>query len=457
MKIHSSHLRIQILRLVLGFTAFLPYGWSVPVLPEMLIPQLNILVDQAMRLSPRMMMVNADLAAAQADMMVEKSARLPSVGGSASVLKSNEDRGDVFGKIPTDKIYYNFSINQTLFKWGEVSRNIENGKIRYAIDEGRTQQAYAILANDVRSAFLYLVRARRGLERVQFNLALSDDLLRETKAKRNQNLASDVEVFNAEVAQQQATYTSGISEDSFLVASATLARLTGTAALTFDEVPNEFPVPSISADAEEIVRDLAEFLSAAEPTNTDLKIALENLKIQQNNLKNTETSLRPKLNLTAGISLDDQTYSRNVADKYEVQSTYAGINLNWSIFDGFATKRRIRSSLARIRSAEIRYEESRRELIDNVQSHGRLLKTLALAVVIAERGLDSARLQLEAMKESETRGEASEAQINVLKLGYHDAMGAALYARHNYWNKLSSLLGLIDEDPVLDRIPNHVK
>lgn len=442
---------------MLGFTAFLPFGWSGPTLPESVIPQLDVLIAQALSQSPRMMIQNADLAASHADMMVEKSARIPSFGGSASYLKSNEDRGDVFASIPTDRLSYNFAFNQVLYKWGEVSRNIENGKIRHAINEGRTQQAYALMAAEVRSSFLHLVRTRRSLERRRFVLALADDRLRETKAKRDQNLASDVEVFNEEVSQQTATYNAGMSEDAFLVASGSLARISGTAALTYDEVPNEFPVPDIGKDAEQIVRELAEFLSAEEPTNTDLKIALENLKIQQNNLKNTETLLRPKFGLTAGVSLDEQTYSRNVADKFEVQSMFAGVNLNWSIFDGFATKRRIRSNLARIRASEIRYEDSRRQLIENVQSHGRVLKSLALAVVIDERKLDSARLQLEAIKESESRGEASQAQINVLILGYHTAVEGALYARHNYWNKLSSLLGLIDEDPVLDRIPTHVK
>jgi len=99
----------------------------------------------------------------------------------------------------------------------------------------------------------------------------------------------------------------------------------------------------------------------------------------------------------------------------------------------------------------------RRELSDNVESHARLLKTLALAVVIDERKLDSAQLQLEAIIESEARGEASQAQIDVLTLGVHDPVGAALYARQNYWNKLSSLLGLIDQDPSLNWVPSETK
>jgi outer membrane protein len=430
-------------------------GWARPALPEAVSPQLNEILRQALNQSPRMMIRNANAAAAHADMLTAKSARLPTVGGSASFQKSEEDRGDSLGGIPTDRTYYNFSIDQVLFRWGEVSRNIQNAEIRLAIDEGNTRKAYALLASEVRTAYLELVRSRRGLERARFALSINDGDLEEIQKKRAQNLASDFDVYNAEITQQYGSYNAGIAEDRFQVASATLARLTGTPKLSFEQVPNDIPTPKVAQDAEIIVREVAKFLSDAEPTNTDLRAALENLKIQQNNLKNTEVSLRPKFSVSAGLSLDDQAYSRSVADRYQVESQYIGINLYWSIFDGFATKRRIRSALSGIRASEVRIENMSRELIDDVESHARLLKTLALAVVIDERKLDSARLQLKAMIESEARGEASEAQINVLKLGVHDAVGAALYARHNYWNKLSSLVGLIDVDPILDRVPSQ--
>ena len=424
-------------------------------LPESVSPQLDQVLKQALSQSPRMMIRNANAAAAYADMQTAKSARLPTVGGSASFQKSEEDRGDQLGGIPTDRTYYNFSIDQVLYRWGEISRNIQNAKMRLAIDEGETRKAFALMASEVRSAYLELVRARRGLERARYALSLNDSALKDIREKRIQNLASDFDVYNTELTQQYGAYNAGIAEDRFLVASSTLARLTGTARLRFAEVPNDFPTPSVAQDAEKIVREVAQFLSDAEPTNIDLHAALENLKIQHNNLKNTEVSLRPKFSVSAGVSLDDQAYSRSVADRYQVESQYVGINLYWSIFDGFATKRRIRSQLSQIRASEVRIENMRRELIDDVESHARLLKTLALAVVIDERKLDSARLQLEAIIESEARGEASEAQIDVLRLGVHDAVGAALYARHNYWNKLSSLLGLIDQDPILNRVPSN--
>ena len=430
-------------------------GLSQPVLPEQISPQLDGIIRQALSQSPRMMIRNANAAAAYADMQTAKSARLPTVGGNARFQKSEEDRGDQLGRIPTDRTYYNFSIEQVLFKWGEVARNIQNAEIRLAIDEGETRKAYALLASEVRTAYIDLVRVRRGLERARFALSLNDSDLEEIREKRAQNLASDFEVYNAELTQQYGAYNASLAEDKFLVASATLSRLTGTPRLNFEEVPNDIPPPAIAQDSEIIVREVAQFFSEAEPTNTELRAALEDLKIQQNNLKNTEVSLRPKFTVSAGVSLDDQVYSRSVADRYQVESQYVGINLFWSIFDGFATKRRVRSHLSKIRASEIRIENMRRELIDNVESHARLLKTLALAVVIDERKLDSARLQLEAMIESEARGEASEAQIDVLRLGVHDAVGAALYARHNYWNKLSSLLGLIDQDPILNRVPSN--
>jgi outer membrane protein len=430
---------------------------SQPVLPESVNTILDEILQQALIQSPRTIILNANAAAAYADMQTAKSARLPTVGGSASFKKSEEDRGDRFGGLPTDRTYYNFSINQVLFRWGEVSRNIQNAEIRLAINRGETHKAYALLAAEVRTGYLALVRKRRELERARFALSLNKGALQEIKEKRDRNLASDSEVYNADLTNQYGTYLEGIAEDSFLVASATLSRLTGTPELRYEEVPNDFPSPSIDQDAEIIVREVAQFLSDAEPTNTELRKALENLKIQQNNLKNTKVSLRPKFSVSAGVSLDDQAYSRSVIDRYQVESQYVGINLSWSIFDGFATKRRIRSALSKLRVSELRIEGMRRELIDDVESHARLLKTLALAVVIDERKLDSAKLQLEAIIESETRGEASEAQVNVLKLNLHDAVSAAQYARYTYWNKLSSLLGLIDRDPVLTRIPSLSK
>ncbi len=128
------------------------------------------------------------------------------------------------------------------------------------------------------------------------------------------------------------------------------------------------------------------------------------------------------------------------------------MNVSWTLFDGFATKGRIRTTLERMRSAEVTFANTKATLLDDAQSHGRLLKSLALAVVIAERELHSAQNQLEAFTASRDRGEASEAQVNVSRLSVHTAFGAALYAREVYWNKLSSFMALIDADPILNRI-----
>jgi outer membrane protein TolC len=427
-------------------------GMANPTMPEASIPQLEQLIETALTQSPRMMIRNADFAAATASLQTAKAARLPNVGGSASYLKSREDRGDFLGSVPADKLYYNFAINQPLFHWGEISRNIQNAEIRLAIDEGRTRKAHTLLANEVRVAFLELVRARRALERAQFASELSILGHEETRVKRQQNIVSDAEIYSAEITQQKDEYTLGIARDAFMTAGDTLARLTGTSPLGYEAVPNTFPVPDIQGDASVVVGLLADFLSAEIPSNTDLEMARQELEIRQNDLKNAKVALRPKFGFIAGISLDEQAYDRNIANKYEVQSLYAGVNVSWTLFDGFATKGRIRTTLERMRSAEVTFANTKATLLDDAQSHGRLLKSLALAVVIAERELDSAQNQLEAFMASRERGEASEAQVNVARLSLHTAVGAALYARENYWNKLGSFMALIDADPILNRI-----
>ena len=124
----------------------------------------------------------------------------------------------------------------------------------------------------------------------------------------------------------------------------------------------------------------------------------------------------------------------------------------WNIFNGFANKGRVRSTLARMRAAETEVETKRAELITNAQSYGRQFKGLALAIVITDRELDSAKNGLVDMSERMKRGEASQAQVDAAQGQLHSAYGRALAERGNYWEKLGDLLSLIEADPVLNRV-----
>ena len=420
--------------------------------PESNLPQLNALINAALSQSPRMLVRNADAAAAEAELLTAKSVRLPTVATSASWVASKEDRGDFIGTIPADKLYYSFVIDQPVFQWGNIKRSIENAEIRKAMDEGRTRQAYLLVAEEVRAKYLNLVRDRQTLESTRFNLKLANQALAEGREKRRQNIVSDADIFQAELHQQRMEYLALKAEDGFLYSSANLARLSGTDALSESEVPLTYPAPGFR-DNEPVIQALVgQFLGEDIPENTTLDLAMKEMEISQNELKRVQTTLRPNFSVIAGLTLDEQSYDLNIANKYEVQSLYAGVSMRWSIFDGFATKGRIRSSLAKMRTAEANFENKVQEIRADVESYARQFKSLALAIVITDRELDSAQNALADVKERLKRGEASDAHVNASQSHLNYMHAKALAERAVYWEKLGSLLKLIEADPILLRV-----
>lgn len=400
-----------------------------------------------------MLVRNADAAAAEADLSIAKAARLPSVSTSASWVASREDRGDFSaGAIPADKLYYSFVVSQPVYQWGNIKRSIESAKIRKAMDEGRTRQAYLMVAAEVRDKYLSLVRERRSLEANRFNLKLANQALAEGREKRKQSIVSDADIFQAELHQQRMELMVLRSENSFIYTSEVLARLAGTQPLSEQEVPLDFPAPGARQNEAIIAALVARFVGADDPSNTDLELAAKQMEISENDLLRDKTALRPNVSFVAGLTLDEQSYDLNIANKYEVKSLYAGVSVSWNIFDGFAAKGRVRSSLAKMRAAETNFDTKKMEIMTNVTSYARQFKGLALAIVISDRELDSAQNALADVKERLKRGEASEAHVNASQAHLHYTYGKALSERATYWEKLGALLTLIEADPVLNRV-----
>lgn len=451
-------------RLVQFSSLLLLAGASLPIsaadsdilLPEDVIPLLKAELNTALDVSPTLLIRKADAAASLADLDSAKSMRLPNFGGWAQYSRARDDRDYFQAPQASDKIYYAMTLRQPLYYWGSINRTIQSSKIRTEIDKGDTREAYLTFAQNVRARFLELVMARRTLDRARFGAQLNDAALEEALEKRKQNLNSEADVFQADLKQQRGQLAVAQAEDALWAGVRVFARLTGNDELTEDEIPTDLPSPDLNGDAVRITALMARFLAEEFPENSAIEKARLNLEISHNDLKNTRVSLRPKVDLVAGLTQDEQQFAVQ-NDTLEFQSTYVGISLTWTLFDGFATKARVKSSLQRIRAAEIRLAQEQEKLVDDVESLGRQLKRIALTIALDEQELESAKNHLEYTESRASLGEASEAEVDVAKLGLSDALGKSLYGRYEYWNKMSALLGLIEADPILEQLPAHVE
>jgi outer membrane protein TolC len=159
--------------------------------------------------------------------------------------------------------------------------------------------------------------------------------------------------------------------------------------------------------------------------------------------------LLPKLSFVAGFSQDEQSYTIDPSLKFGLQSAYAGISVNWTVFDGFATKAAKRSSLARVRQLEANYKQYTESVASDAQRNARQLSFAARQMAIQERLFDSNRNFLNFVKEQRSRGLSSDSDVTQAQLRYNSGFLSALEARADYLLKSSEFVGLVSEDPNL--------
>jgi len=428
-------------------------GQSSLTLPENTLPLLQQQLEAAMQSSPTMIIRQANTAATLADFQGSKSSRYPSLGGWANYLRAEDDRNNAIGGArPATKLGYNFTIRKSLYHWGNLERGIENAKIQTLIDQGNTRAAYMTLAADIRREFLELISGKQRLEKHRYAFQINKERLRETQEKREQNLVSAADLFRTNLAFQRSELSVAESRDQLDHALRVFGRLTGEPPLTEAQIPTEFAAPPFEQQEEILVAMATRFLATEMPENSAIQIAKHYITLSENELKNNRNSLRPQFDLLAGISQDEQDFALDT-DSYEFQSIFGGVSMSWNLFDGFATRNRVKSSLARLRASELQLELQQEALIDNVRSLGREIKHKGMALHIQEQELQSSRSHLEYTQELAGRGEASAADVDSAFIGLQDSLSIALYIRYEYWNKLSEFLGLIEADPVLNRAP----
>jgi outer membrane protein TolC len=176
------------------------------------------------------------------------------------------------------------------------------------------------------------------------------------------------------------------------------------------------------------------------------------LQVQELEYKNQKTRLRPKFSLVAGTTQDEQSYG--ISDpKYQVNSLYAGASVTWAIFDGFASQAGVRSALAHRRQTENDYHELTARLIQQAHDDRKQLYFSARNMSLDDRYLKASDAAVTTRRDDFTRGVGSESDISLAQLSAYDARLACYNQRIDFMVKVSGLMGLVNEDPVLEYAP----
>ncbi len=431
-----------------GLWAASPAVDELPLV-EKIYPQLDPILKRAVQQSPRMISSNLTLEIAENGTAAARAGMLPYMNAYGRFLKTKDDREGETETLDTQKTFYDISITQPIFYWGERKNSARIGKINELIAQGNLREAYHSLAMEIRSSYVGLIFKKIYVARSKFNLEFSQQQLRIAEDKLAKKIISDLQISGYRLGAEQAELGYDRATFDYETAKRSFGRLTGEAAPTDEQIPDNMPALIYPAAAFDQL--LAAYLAEKDPVTTEAANARYQLEQEKLNLAINKTRLLPKFNLTTGLSQDEQRYTLNTPP-YRVESLYFGVGVNWTLFDGLSSRAAVRSSLARTRQIENDYHQLVDRLTTQAQTAVKFINFSARSMSISDRALTGAEGMLKTRQDEFKRGDMAEADVSVAELGVYDAKLNALNGRMDYLYKVGDFLGQIVEDPALKNL-----
>ncbi len=441
---------------------FLPALWSQPApntalpLPESYFPELQSILESSLKQSPRMILRNAEEAIAEQSRIAARAGQLPSAGGGFSYYPWDRQYRLVSGTVATgNRLGYNFSINQPVFAWGALKNNTRIYELQQKIAQGQTAETYRLLASEIRTAYLNLVLRKAALERAQLNQQIADAQLDIARTKREKNVISEADMFGPTITAEQARLSADRAADDYDGYRRYFAKLTGRPAPADDAIPDAIPAVTVTSD--EVSSVVTEFNRQPDFDTYVLRNMRRQIDIEKLNYKIAATRLKPKVNAVVAVTQDQQRIVYGQEVPYEIREVYAGISVNWSIWDSFSTRASKKISLSRRRELEQSYREATEDLVQSVRDKKKQIEFSARNLAIVEKQLEAASNTYVATKEDLKRGLTSEAGVDSAQLYFYDARINAYGARYDYMLKVADLLSTIMKDPALANLPSQYR
>lgn len=422
------------------------------VLPEKLLPQLEGILAAAVQQSPRMLNRALDLEIAENNRIQARAGLLPSIGGYANYFDSRDTRADLSGRLNVVKVAYNFTANQPLYYWGERTNSAKMGEIQASIAKGQYQDGYRALAQTLRADYMRLIVQKQIVKRGAAYAEFTKNQQAKEELRLTQKVISEYQIFPIRLAAEQAQLTYERVQFDFEMAKVSFARLSGHPVLTDETIPDVIPPATYAADSFD--RMLADFLAQKELPTIEAVTMRKQLENQALSYANQKTRLRPKFNATLGLSQDQQSYTINVAQKFRVNSIFAGVSANWTIFDSFASQAATRNELARKRQMDNDYKDLTERLAQQAQTQVKQINFSARNMAITDHALVASEGNLKTKQEDFGRGVSTEDDVNMARITLIDAQVTAYNGRIDYLFRVGDFLGTLATDPVVANVAN---
>jgi len=425
-----------------GLTLPLAAQTSLPLYPEALFPELRPALQHAMDASTTLTSLELRETVAHAEADQAAAVTKPRVQLFARTAGAYITRDDIDAEW-RGSLNANLTVSQPVFHWGALEKTVELGALRADIAEARAstdRKRHLAYARD-----LYL-RWRRAYEREQVltqSLALSKQFLAAQQALRDAGQRSDNDVLNLElrVLEQEERLTLNTLELSG--AAQLFTRATGHAPpepageASLAALPGSEALATWAEGLRQQITE-TESVKATRLQQTVLAKEREIIAVQQ----------RPKIDLVAGV-FGDQLDAVDSTDSVLRVQYFAGLQVNWNLFDGGRTEAQLISARARERLEAAREAEVIAQLETELD---RQLNELALRLAqieTRETRVDLLSRRVALLEAQVDRNRAAPLTLLEARLEREELQRQVLEARFDYLRTLAYLNASFLPDPIL--------
>jgi outer membrane protein TolC len=426
----------------------LPLGAALEIpFAEELFPDLAVLVEAAGREGIDLRLADFRIEERLGDLDAARARRLPNARLYARVSGSYVTREDIDDEF-RGSMDASFQVVQPLLHWGRLQRQEAIAGHWVAIEEQESERLGVAYLMDLRRDYLHWRLMLERREILRKSIEVSSSFVEARRRMLEAGDSSEHEVLEMETRLLENQESLAWVERMIVDLGQRIARRSGLdpTGLPGESPPLEVIRPLADEAFAELERRCGQWGAGARVSLDhawDLRGAVE-----QEHLSILDKRHWPVFDFVAGV-FTDQLEAVNVDDTVMRVGYFAGVQVNWNVFDGWETNALKRSTLARKRAHELRREDS---LGQRASRAATLLAELRLnrsQIEVREKrqGLIERRTQL--LRQQADRDLVSGTDLMEGEIHHLEVTRQLLEARVNYLVNLMELGVLLNGDPAL--------
>lgn len=418
---------------------------ALPPFPEQLFPELDPLMESARNAAPAIQSQYYYVQETEGNMIVDAAARRPKVGLSGRIAGAYEYRDDLVGNETNALLDAHIYLRQPVYHWGRLDAQRRIGQLRNEAAKAALARTTGEVMTDVREQYMQAVLAKLQLQVAENGAALAATNLESQEKLFREGRVPELRLLETRLAVQDYAEMKASAEGRLSLALSQLSALTGSDVKATALDLEKFPTIPLLASAE--ISDLRSSIKAPGASfSNETSFHLLSQAVEEENYKIISTRTKPTIDFIAG-GTQDQVDGFGTTERATRVYAFAGLQVNWNIYDGAEAKGLRLASLARQRMSEFRAQRAR---TDEERQRLFLLNDVEVKlrqVAARQQRVELIGQRLRVAEQQASRGEISSLELLRQRQDYAGARYALAESLVYYLNQITRLRVILHGDP----------